>query len=113
MKRISTFGFLMLLTAGLLCSGCGEKNPKQNKAGSANPADYVRGTLSAGENAKATVGAATIQRAIQMYKVQEGKNPSSLKQLVSKGLLPEIPSAPVGKKFSYNAKTGKVKVVAK
>lgn len=95
------------------CSDSSSSTGKKATAADANPANYVRGALDAGMNAKATVGAIGLERAIQLYRIKEGKNPSTLQDLVKKGHLPSIPPAPAGRAYQYNAKTGKVKVVSK
>ena len=55
----------------------------------------------------------TLQKAIDMFKLQEGRLPASLAEVKEKGYVPQIPEAPVGKKFSYDAATGKVTLVDK
>lgn len=77
------------------------------------PEQYIRATLGAGENAKAVLGTTAIQKAIDMFQLQHGRFPGSLEELQKEGFLSQIPEAPVGKKFSYTAATGKVSVVDK
>ncbi len=104
----------LLIVVGMsACSG----EPKSEKKGStlkdANPANYVRGVVDAGQNAKGTLGKIAIDKAIQLHRAETGKNPTSLQQLVKKGKLASVPSAPNGKKWKYNAKNGTVKLVNK
>lgn len=77
------------------------------------PEQYIRTTLGVGENAKAILGTTAIQKAIDMFQLQKGRWPSSLAELQKEGFLAQIPEAPVNKKFSYDAGTGKVTVVDK
>lgn len=77
------------------------------------PEQYIRASLGAGENAKATLGIIAIQKAIDMFQLQNGRFPSSLAEVKKEGFLPQVPEAPIGKKFSYDAGTGKVTVIDK
>lgn len=53
----------------------------------------------------------TVDRAIQSFMADRGKNPESLDELIKEGFLPRLPDLPTGKKYSYNAQTGEVKIV--
>ncbi len=72
---------------------------------------YVRGILGTGNNAKGTIGVVAIQKAVQMYQVEKGKNPASLAALHSEGYLTQKPTAPQGQRFEYDAASGSVKLV--
>jgi hypothetical protein len=49
-----------------------------------------------------------LERQIRQYADSKGKRPASLMELVSAGLLPEIPLEPYGGIYLYDSKTGKV-----
>jgi hypothetical protein len=108
------------LTAGLLLIGCGESSdkspPSTNSAASGTsplsaPADYVGALGKAKQTAVKTTDTATLNQAIQMFGVENGRNPKDLNELVEKKFIAKIPDAPAGMKLNYDATTGKVKVV--
>ena len=99
-------------TLTIVFFGCKPAEEKTERYQGA-PEQYIRTTLGAGENAKGVLGTTAIQKAIDMFQLQNGRFPSSLEELKKEGFLPNVPQAPVGKKFSYNATTGKVTVVDK
>jgi competence protein ComGC len=51
-----------------------------------------------------------IQNAINSFKGTNDRNPTSLDELVTAGFLTELPAAPEGQKFVYDAQTGSVTV---
>ena len=112
MRTALVFCLSSILTVSLI--GCkpkaadAEKEPYQGP-----PEQYIRGALGAGENAKGTLGTMAIQKGIDMFQLQNGRFPASLQELQKEGFLAQMPEAPVGKKFSYDAATGKVSVVDK
>lgn len=74
------------------------------------PVDYIAATIRAGEQAKGTVETATIQKAIDAFQEGEGRLPESLEEVAQKSYLNPMPKPPVGKKFTYDAATGKVQL---
>jgi hypothetical protein len=110
MRTTLILSMCSVLTVVLIgCKPAEEKTERYQGA----PEQYIRTTLGAGENAKATLGTIAIQKAIEMFQLQQGRFPSSLAELQKEGFLPQIPEAPVNKKFSYDPATGKVSVVDK
>ena len=112
--------FCISLAASLLLIGCGGSSDKQPKttngaAGGSSqlsaPADYVGALGKAQQTAVKTVDTASLNQAIQMFNVENGRNPKDLNELVEKKFIPKIPAAPYGMKLEYDAATGKVKVV--
>ncbi len=104
------------LAAGLLLAGCGEKSdntaPGTNSAsGVAGPADYVGALGNAKNKAVNTADVTSIDKAIQMFGVDKGRNPKDLNELVAEKYLPRIPETPPGMKLQYDATAGKVTVV--
>ncbi len=116
MKQLSS----LIVAAGLLLIGCGEspKQPGQTTNGATSgssplsaPADYV-GALGKGQQAAVkVVDTASVNQAIQLFNVENGRNPKDLNELVEKKFIPRIPDAPRGMKLEYDAAAGKVRVV--
>lgn len=108
------------LFAACLLAGCGDSGsqPAQgtNTAGSSSPlnapADYVGALGKAQQTAAKTADTSSLNQAIQMFAVENGRNPKDLNELVEKKIIPRIPDAPRGMKLEYDATAGKVKVVA-
>ena len=113
--------FILLILVAGLCVAC-KKNKDTSSAGtnppaasSGNPlnapADYLGGLAKAKNSTDAKLETASINRAVQMFNVQEGRLPKDLNELVRPEYLPRMPQPPPGTKFDYNPKTGEVKVV--
>jgi hypothetical protein len=118
MNRITATSLASAVLLGTFVAGCKptqNPEPKERVGPSAvtAPADYVHASFQAGEKAKATLGLMTLNKAVSMYRMQNGTNPSSLEQLRDEGLIPDIPPAPNGQKYQYDPQTGQVTVVAK
>jgi hypothetical protein len=104
----------------VLFTGCDKKPPapvaSTNTTSSTSspltaPVDYL-GALGKGQQlAVKTVDTASIDRAIQMFSVEEGRLPKDLNELVTEKFLPRIPDAPYGMKIVYDANAGTVRVV--
>lgn len=110
---------LLAATAALLSPGCKEKKPAEPPVSSTSggnpltaPTDYLGAVAKAQKTAGNKLSATSIQQAIQAYQAQEGKLPKELQDLVTAGVLPSLPTPPRGMKFSYDPKSGDVKVVA-
>jgi len=107
-----------LLVAGLLFAGCQkrESTPKPTNTSDSvgnpitAPVDYLGAVGKAQKAATKTISSVGLQQAIQMFYAQEGRFPKELKEL-SPDYLGQIPPPPVGMKYSYDPKTGVVKVV--
>jgi hypothetical protein len=121
----TSFSFLVVLT--LFWAGCGEKaaSPAARSTnapvkGSPNassdnpltaPADYLGALGNGQKKALKTVDVASLNQAIQMFNVQEGRYPKDLNELVASKLINQIPAAPYGMKLDYDANSGKISVV--
>ena len=109
----------LILVAGLLFCGCKKQddttsqstNASSSSGSSGGSADYYGAMTKAKKAAEKTVGAAGVNQAIGMFQAQEGRNPASLNELVTKQYLPNIPPPPTGMKYDYNPQTGQVRVV--
>jgi hypothetical protein len=106
--------------------GCGEKSaaPQSGSqapaaatnAGSSGsvltaPVDYLAAAAKAQQNAVKVVDTTSLNKAIQMFNVSNGRNPKDLNELVEQKFIPKIPDTPYGTKLEYNADSGEVKVV--
>jgi hypothetical protein len=104
-----TLAFVSLL--GALLAGCGENPGAPAKANpAAAPADYLKAAAKSQQRAIKTVDTAALNKAIELFYVQEGRFPKDLDELVEKKFVPELPPAPAGMKIVYDAKVGVVQV---
>jgi hypothetical protein len=107
----------------LFVAGCGQSEPAKTDAttnaattGSSPltaPADYLGAIQKGKTSAEKTVDTASINKAIQLFSVENGRNPKDLNELVQEKFLPKLPDAPYGMQFNYDAANGKVSVVPK
>ena len=115
MKNFSLIGLLV----ALVLTGCGkEEAPPAPKASPSSggsaltaPVDYLNAATKAEIKAQKDVDVVGVNKAIDMFASQEGRNPKDLAELVAKGYLRAIPKTPFGTKLEYDASTGTVKVV--
>jgi hypothetical protein len=114
--------FCALLAAASLLVGCGQQPDKP--AGSAAgtnastggsvataPADYLRGLADGKHSADKTVDTAALNKAIQLFNVDKGRNPKDLNELVKEKFIPSIPTPPYGTTLKYDADAGTVTIV--
>ncbi len=110
------------VAASLVLIGCGESSdkPSQPTNGAASgssplnaPADDVGALGKAKQTAVKTVDTTSLNQAILMFNVENGRYPKDLNELVEKKFIPRSPDAPYGMKLDYDASTGKVQVVPK
>lgn len=114
MKGINSF-FISIVAAGLL-AGCGDKSGSSAQGtNSVNTATngfggYVKSLGEAQKTADKTIDVTSINKAIQLFNVQEGRYPKDLQELAP-NYVAKIPDAPIGSKIIYDATNGTVKVV--
>jgi hypothetical protein len=107
MKSYFVLGALL----GGLLTGCGERPDAPLKSNPATaPADYLKSAAKSQQHAIKTVDTAALNKAIELFYVQEGHFPKNLEEVVEKKLISEIPPAPAGMKIVYDAKAGVVMV---
>ena len=111
MKGFNSF-FISIAAAALL-AGCGDKSGSGTQG--ANSATngfggYVKSLGEAQKTADKTIDVSYINQAIQLFNVQEGRNPKNLQELVP-NYAAKIPDAPLGYKIVYDQNSGTVKVV--
>ena len=103
--------FALGAALGALLAGCGERPDAPAKSDSAAaPADYLKSAAKSQQRAVKAVDTAALNKAIELFYVQEGRFPKDLGEVVEKKLIPEIPHAPAGMKIVYDAKAGVVMV---
>ncbi|HTL17373.1 MAG TPA: hypothetical protein VL793_09055 [Patescibacteria group bacterium] len=110
------------LTMALLLVACDEKSEKSsagtNTANTAPatsqnaPGGYLGALQKGQQNAVKTVDTTSLDKAIQMFAVENGRNPKSLNELVEQKYIPKIPDAPYGTKLVYDPGSGTVKIVS-
>ena len=110
----------LVIIAALLLAGCSDKsNQASNSATQTNtsgsvvtaPVDYLKAVAKDQQSAVKTIDTTSIDKAIQLFNVDKGRNPTDLNELVQQKYLPEIPATPYGTKLVYDAQAGKVSVV--
>ena len=107
------------LAVALVLTGCGDKASTSagstNSASSANPLDapgnYLKAVADGKQSAVKTVDVTSLKKAIDLFNVDQGRNPKDLQELVEKKYMPQIPAAPFGSKLVYDANSGTVQVV--
>lgn len=111
---------LITATLGVLLVGCSEKSDKTTQTTNAAtsdgnplnaPANYLGGLAKGQQSAVKTVDVSSLNQAIQLFNVQEGRFPKDLNELVENKYIPKIPDAPYGMKIVYDTNAGTVKVV--
>ena len=107
----------LLGTLLLVGYGNNQSKPAQgtNSATAGNPPDAPGGYIGALGRAQTTaiktIDTTSLDEAIQMFNVQEGRLPRDLNELVEKKLIGKIPPVPYGMKLDYDPNTGKVSLV--
>ncbi|HLH57239.1 MAG TPA: hypothetical protein VKY92_26905 [Verrucomicrobiae bacterium] len=113
--------YLALASALILCA-CDQKPDSSTAAGSTNasnngttplnaPGGYLGALQKGHQAAVTTVDTTSLDKAIQMFAVDNGRNPKDLNELVQQKYIPKIPDAPYGTKIVYDANSGSVKIV--
>jgi hypothetical protein len=107
---------IISIAAAALLAGCSGKSDSTaqgtNTVSTATNGfgGYVKSLGEAQKTADKTIDVTSINKAIELFNVQEGRFPKDLKELVP-GYMPKIPAAPAGSKLVYDATNGTVKVV--
>jgi hypothetical protein len=110
---------LLPLMVGFLVAGCGD-NASKSASGTNTPTggslvtapvDYLDAAAKAKQRAVKTIDTTSLDKAIQLFNVEKGRNPKDLNELISEKFIKEIPAAPYGSKIEYDATSGNVSVV--
>ena len=109
---------ISVVSGFVLLAGCGEKSTSSNASTNASsggspltaPVDYLNAAAKAQQNAVKVIDTTSLDKAIQMFNVDQGRNPKDLNELVPK-YIPQIPAVPYGTKLVYDPDAGKVTIV--
>jgi len=117
--RVKTpFAICAVLT--LLVVGCDHKSTSTTSSTNAPasssspldaPAGYLKAIANGQQSAVKTIDTTSLNKAIELFNADQGRNPTDLNELVQKKYIPKIPDAPFGTKLVYDASAGNVKVV--
>jgi hypothetical protein len=112
---------LLSLAAGWCLLGCSDSSnpaaPASTNAPASGgnpltaPVDYLNAAAKAQQSAVKTVDTTSLNKALEMFNVQEGRFPKDLNELVTKKYIPLIPTPPFGSRLEYDANAGTVKIV--
>ena len=75
------------------------------------PGNYLKAVANGQQSAVKVVDTTSIDKAIQLFSVENGRNPKDLNELVEQKFLSKIPETPFGTKLVYDASSGTVKIV--
>ncbi len=75
------------------------------------PAGYLGALAKGQQTAVATIDTTSVEKAIQLFSVENGRNPKDLNELVEQKFLAKIPDTPFGTRLVYDPIAGTVKVV--
>jgi len=75
------------------------------------PAGYLGALAKGQQTAVKTIDTTSLDKAIQLFSVENGRNPKDLNELVEQKFIPRIPDTPFGTKLVYDPVSGTVKVV--
>ena len=112
---------LIPVCVGLLCLTCACEKKTAPAPGATNttatgtspldaPGGYLQALTKGQQSAVKTVDTTSLDKAIQMFNVEQGRNPKDLNELVQKKYMPQIPTPPYGTKIVYDANAGTVKI---
>jgi Rieske Fe-S protein len=115
MKNLS----LLALVIGLFVASCGDNSNKSASGTNTSsggsvltaPVDYLDAAAKAKQKTVKTIDTASLDKAVQLFNVEKGRNPKDLNELVTERFIKEIPAAPYGSKIDYDPNSGRVSVV--
>ena len=115
--------FYFWLPLILALGACSEKSDSSSTAASSTtnsstassplnaPAGYLGALARGQQTAVSTIDTASLDKAIQLFTVENGRNPKDLNELVEQKFIPKIPATPYGTKLVYDPASGKVSIV--
>ncbi len=98
-------------TPGIAAAAVNLATNKQQPSAGAMLEQYGHTLATAKKKALTKTDLITVDRAIQSFQADRGRNPNNLEELVQEGFLPKLPDLPAGKKYSYNPQSGEVDMV--
>ncbi len=108
---------LLFAVACFIFLGCKQEKQTPPAAGASSgnpltaPADYVGALGKAQQSAQKTLSTVGLDQALKTFYTEQGRFPTDLNELVTKGDISQIPPAPRGMKYDYDSKAGTIKVV--
>lgn len=113
MKKLSLILLPLILTIGCQESGSNGGGGAQEAAEEAvsAPGRYIDANMRARHQAQVTSATSSINSAIRMFSVAEGRNPASLNELMETGYMSQMPDLPSGASYSYNPQSGQVTIL--
>ena len=100
MKHLKVRNALFILSVSFLFTACSKREEStvvESPALSAEP-------VVKGDSAEMTATLGELTQVVRKYGMEKQKVPKDLQELVAAGYLPQVPSAPAGKKFAIDAK---------
>jgi len=110
----------VLITLAAFASGCGNESSQTAQSTNAStssgnpvtaPVDYLGALGKAKQSAEKTVDVTSLNKAIQLFQAEHGRNPTDLNELVKNNYISQIPQAPYGTTLTYDPKVGQVKIL--
>lgn len=109
---------LTFLATSLLLAGCSDSSQTSTTASTnassgspiTAPVDYLNAVAKGKQTPEKTIDTTSLDKAIQMFGVDHGRNPKDLNELVQQKYIPRIPDPPYGNKLVYDANLGTVTV---
>jgi hypothetical protein len=120
MQKAMKGPLVFAVCGALMVAGCGQDSGQASKSTNAAasgsspltaPVDYLGAVAKGQQNAVKTVDTARLNQAVQLFNVDQGRNPKNLDELVAQKYIPQIPAVPYGMKLDYDPTSGKVTVV--
>jgi len=106
----STLTILIIIIL-LFFTSCSKKKEKTDNLTPLNaPTKYGEVMDRALKKSKAMNDILYLKNKINTFQIQFGSYPSSLEELVEKGIIEKLPQPPEGMKFVYDPKTGSIDV---
>lgn len=112
---------LVLLMFAMAISGCQKQEElpapqapdahSDSKSLATAPTEYLSAAGKAAQSMEKKIDTAAINSALQLFAVEEGRNPETLDELVQKKYLSKLPAPPIGSKLQYDKTAGQVTVV--
>ena len=106
--------FLLVLTIGCKDKSNTQSSSATNATGGSvvtAPVDYLSAVAKAQQKAVKTIDTTSLDKAVQLFNVDHGRNPTDLNELVKEKYIAELPSTPYGTKLNYDSVSGRVTVV--
>ena len=120
--KAPAFPIILCSLSAALLLGCSQEpaSPPPPTGGGANsasapappPPGYLGTVANAPSKALKVLDVATLNQAIQMFRVQEDRYPTNLEELTVSGLINRMPEVPRGMKLQYDAASGQVAMVS-